>query len=104
MTDEVTVVTHIAGLEVTINDRYLRQLCGWCGYELIDYDLTAIAMATSEDEPNPKPTVWPAGRLIRIEGNLTTVLERDTPLPNDGCMASVWLRPEDIAPDPDADL
>jgi len=41
----MSAVTHIAGLNITVQDRYLRQRCAWCGVVLLDYDLANIQVS-----------------------------------------------------------
>jgi hypothetical protein len=74
---------HIAGLEIEVHGRYLRQRCGWCGEVLLDYDYTLTA---SPGEWR-KPSAFPVNKLIRVEGGNTriySVLE-DVKLPDDAC-------------------
>jgi hypothetical protein len=76
------VVTHIAGADILIGDRRLRQRCSWCGAVLLDYDLATVAVAG--DDPSP-PATWPVGRLVRVDGAMSTVLEETEELPDDAC-------------------
>lgn len=73
--------THIAGQHITVNDRHIRQLCGWCGHTLIDYDLTRIAVPV--DQPGP-PATWPIGALVTVDGNASWTVEA-VQLPDDAC-------------------
>lgn len=82
-----TSETHIAGLDVTWNGRYMRQRCAWCGAVLLDYDL---AQLQSTDGSGPTP--WPAGVLIRRAGAGSYIVEVETsetdpakPTPDDCC-------------------
>lgn len=60
----MTVVTHLAGAAIHF-DAHVRQRCEWCGYVLIDQDLTQIAVLV-EDADKPFPT-WPAGGLVEVD-------------------------------------
>lgn len=75
--------THIAGLEVTISDRFLRQRCAWCGAMLIDYDLTRIAVPIGQD---PKPSTWPPGALVEVDGPVAYTVDAGR-LPDNACAA-----------------
>ena len=57
--------THIAGLDVLWDGRYLRQRCAWCGATLLDYDLTTINVPEGQEGP---PATWPVGALVRRDG------------------------------------
>lgn len=108
-------VTHIAGMDITIAGRRLRQRCAWCGAILIDSDLANVATVTErcshgcdrgqilvppgDDEPCPhcngtgnEPFVmatYPPGRLVRVEGEAGfrsfVVLDEADDLPDDAC-------------------
>lgn len=69
-------VTHIAGPDITIEGRYLRQRCAWCGAVLLDYDLTLVAVPA--DQPGPLAT-WPLGAFVRVHAGVKEVLERSDP-------------------------
>lgn len=76
-------LVHVAGLDVEMMGRYLRQRCSWCGALLIDEDYTRLAMPGEWR----KPGTFPVGRLVRVtEGNprAMTVLD-DERLPDDAC-------------------
>lgn len=75
-------VTHIAMTFIVINDRYLRQRCGWCGDVLLEYDLARVAVPVGTDA---MPATWPQEALIRIDGNLSTATEVHGALPEDAC-------------------
>lgn len=64
--------THIAGLEVAWDGRYLRQRCAWCGTVLLDYDLETLQ---SSDGGVPAP--WPLGALVRQQGGSSWVEPTD---------------------------
>ena len=64
----MTALIHIAGLDVTIGERLLRQRCAWCGATLLDYDLTRVAVPVGQD---PRPAIWQLGELIAVDGNGT---------------------------------
>ena len=74
---------HIAGPAVTINERWMRQRCAWCGEILADYDLGRIAVP--EWAPAP-PVGWPEGALVMTDGALSYTVEApDDHLPDDSC-------------------
>jgi hypothetical protein len=76
-------VTHIAGTWVEVGSR-LRQLCAWCGYRLVDYDLARIAVPEGQD---PRPGTWAPGDLVRVDGNVSMTVEHEdgAELPADAC-------------------
>jgi hypothetical protein len=73
-------VVHIAGLEVCLFGRYLRQRCAWCGEILSDYDLTLTA---SSDGSRPK--CWPVNALVAIDGPGSWTLPETDRLPDNAC-------------------
>lgn len=101
--------THMAGIDVTIDGRYLRQRCAWCDEIIIDVDLTAIAVALERcADCNPGPgqgrgdgcrtcdgsgymppapfSAWPIGGYVRRDGGMTSVVETaDGKMPDDSC-------------------
>lgn len=85
-----TSITHIAGMDITIGGRRLRQRCAWCGAVLLDYDLTRVAVAVEpgqEDEP-AKMATYESGRLVRVTGDSPRVfelLDETGKLPDDAC-------------------
>lgn len=85
-------VTHIAGPDIAVEGRYLRQRCAWCGAVLLDHDLAGIAVPEGMD---PRPSTWQVGGLVRVEGDsprYSALLGGpDTPLPDDAC---AFLDPE----------
>jgi hypothetical protein len=92
---EAPTVTHIAGPDITVQGRYFRQRCSWCGAVLVDYDLTQVAVKMNEDGSHPGPLgAFQVGRLIRVAGagtgseeggtTYTSALE-DERLPDDSC-------------------
>lgn len=89
------VVTHIAGLDVTLDGRYMRQLCAWCGHELIDYDLALVAVALNPDGSHPgPPAAWQAGSFVQIDGGVSATLDVDR-LPENFCGRAVFAEPSD---------
>lgn len=76
-------VVHIAGLEIEVEGRYLRQRCGWCGEILADYDYTQTATPGEWT----KPAMFPVNKLVRVEGvnpRSYAVLDIER-LPDDAC-------------------
>lgn len=82
----MNAVIHIAGLDVTVNDRYLRQRCAWCGATLINYDLTRVAVPVGQD---PRPGTWPVGDLIAVDGPMSYGVLLDGGRLPEGCCALV---------------
>lgn len=87
------MITHIAGLNITIDDRYLRQRCAWCGVVLLDYDLTRIAVPVGQEGP---PATWPIGALIAVKGGVSWIAEGDK-LPDDACASPAHAQRLDAA-------
>jgi hypothetical protein len=75
------ITTHIAGQHVTIDDRYLRQRCAWCGTILLDYDLTLVAVPVGQEGP---PATWPVGALVTVDGGASWTICGEQ-LPDDSC-------------------
>lgn len=78
-------VTHIAGCDIIIGGRRLRQRCSWCGGVLLDYDLENVAVAVAPGEDAQPPSTWPVGRLVRVHGGMSVVLAETGDLPDDAC-------------------
>jgi hypothetical protein len=86
----MTTVSHVPAHAITFGGTHVRQRCAWCGYVLIDADLTRIAVwGESADKPFP---VWPVDGLARVTtgggftGTEAIELEEDEPVPDDCCM------------------
>jgi hypothetical protein len=63
---DVPEVVHLAGTALTMHGTHVRQRCAWCGYVLIDQDLTRVAVAVEPgQEPGPYPT-WEAGAFVAV--------------------------------------
>lgn len=60
----MTETTHITSNAVTVDGRYLKQRCVWCGEIIADYD---FAMSASSD--GKPPSGWECGILITIDGD-----------------------------------
>lgn len=76
-------VVHIAGVDIEVHGRYLRQRCSWCGEILTDYDYTL----TASPGEWTKPSTFAIGKLVRVEGTnprVYSVLD-DKKLPDDAC-------------------
>lgn len=60
--------THIAGVDIHWDGRYIQQRCSWCGAVLVAVDTNRIAFSIEPgddpDVPRPFP-VWPVGALVR---------------------------------------
>lgn len=82
-------VTHIAGAQLHLFGRYLRQRCDWCGVIIIEYDLARVMVP--EGQTTGTPAMWPVGGLIRVDGHMSAEVEsvEDEPgvfrLPMDSC-------------------
>lgn len=74
-------VTHIAGPNITVNDRFTRQRCAWCAQILSEYDLDLVAVPVGQEGP---PGSWETGALVTVDGNASWVIEADR-LPDDSC-------------------
>jgi len=72
-------MTHIAGLGITIQGRYMRQRCAWCGLVLLDYDLAEIA--SIDGSP---PRFWEVSKQVEVDGNMSALVAGDD-LPADAC-------------------
>lgn len=79
-------VTHIAGVDITVSDRFMRQRCAWCDAVLLDYDLAKVAVANNPDgSPGGGPTPWSAGSLVSHEDSVWRSLPEGSALPDDFC-------------------
>ncbi len=67
---------HIAGFPVRVGSR-LRQLCAWCGEQLIDLDLDCIAVAPGSSVG--APGTWETNALVAVDGPVSWVVQ-----PEDG--------------------
>lgn len=78
--------SHLAGELVTIGGRYQRQLCMWCGFRLIDRDLSLIAT-----EDGRAPGQWEVGAWVQHDGPVRRITTPDEPgkLPLDACTRDV---------------
>jgi len=75
--------THIAAQAITIDDRLIRQRCGWCGELLLDYDLARLAVPIGQD---PMPATWPPGAQVVVNGHASWTWEdSDDKLAPDSC-------------------
>ncbi len=76
------MITHIAGPDITIDGRYLRQRCAWCGDVLLEYDLERVAVPVGQTGP---PVTWPLGSLVSIDGPAMVAMGNVNRLPDDAC-------------------
>lgn len=80
--------SHLAGTVITVQGRYVRQLCQWCGHRLVDVDLANIAVPV-EDADKPFPA-WEVSAWIREDGPMRRVVETEGDrMPGDACMRDV---------------
>lgn len=87
--------SHVAGLAITWDGRFVRQRCAWCGAVLVDHDLGYVMVETPSDgsTPEPPPT-WPVDALVRIDGHMRYTVNTEEQLgegqgevvPDDCCM------------------
>lgn len=57
-------ITHIAANSITLEGRFLRQRCAWCGCIIIDNDLSRMEVALNPDGTvPPPPRGWECSRL-----------------------------------------
>lgn len=97
-------VTHIAGLDVVLEGRYMRQRCAWCDEILIDLDLTLVAVQVPEDGSAPTgPGAWAVGALVTVGEGVSSSLEEGAKLPDDACSWATLLKPEDFEAAADGD-
>lgn len=82
--------THVAGIDVTKDNRWVRQRCAWCGEILVDQDATAIQKPIEDIRGDETPAqfvgTWPPGSMVRRDGPVTSVVEEDR-YPEDSCLA-----------------
>lgn len=80
--------THVAGPDVTVDGRYLRQRCVWCSTVLVDHDLEYVAVMTGPGQEPEPPRTWQVGAHVRVDdGSSYVAAERDDgTLPHDSCM------------------
>lgn len=82
--------THLAGIHVTKDGRYVRQRCAWCGEILVDEDASLVQRPIEDIRGDETPAefvgTWPAATLVRIDGPVRSVVESDR-YPEDCCMA-----------------
>lgn len=79
---------HVAGMQIDIGGRYLRQRCSWCGEILIDYDLSMMAFAVSPGEEPKPPAMWQVGSLVLCDGPMSLTVEHvdGERLPSTSCV------------------
>ncbi len=74
---------HLVGPEVTVEKRYVRQRCSWCGFLLLDYDLERIQVPEGQGGPRP----WKVGGWVEVgEGFAQSVDVNDDAFPNESCV------------------
>ena len=79
-------IAHLAGPDLTVDGRWMRQRCAWCGEVLLDYDLARVAVPVGQPGPSP----FEIGKFIEVtSGNpkMSTALDWDSDkLPETACM------------------
>lgn len=84
-------VVHLAGPDVTVDGRFVRQLCSWCGARLVDLDLARVYVV--EVNGSRGPSRWEPGSWVRVRerGKLTSYdvvrLSDGERYPEESCMA-----------------
>lgn len=82
-------VSHVAGVELVVEGRLQRQLCSWCGYQLVNNNLENCFVA--EGGMEGPPPVWTQGTWVEvIEGNPTLFRQAEHEkgrFPANSCMA-----------------
>lgn len=79
---------HLAGHPVQVGPRQ-RQLCAWCGFVLLEYDLTLIAVPNKPDgSPGDPPRPFEQGVLVQVRSNFQMVVPHKDgdPLPSPNCV------------------
>jgi hypothetical protein len=64
-------IVHIAGVDLNVHGRYVRQRCSWCGALLLDYDLARISrvLEPGEDPAAPwQPATFAVGAQVAVAG------------------------------------
>ena len=98
---------HLVGIAITVEGRYVRQHCSWCGTRLVDVDLAKIGVPEGQGTPSEKG--WECGRWLRVEGTWPTAYSYvDEPMedkmPPGACMEDVSpaVRLVEPLPDPES--
>lgn len=83
-------VAHVAGIELTVDGKHMRQRCSWCGVVLIDQNLELVAVQMPEDGSDPPPVrAWPAGEWVDVEpGHMRLLGDVGELYPKNSCMAA----------------
>jgi len=87
--DSQIVVTHLAGIDITVEGRFVRQRCSWCGELLISTDVTILAVPVGQDNTFRS---WEVGAWVEVTtGNPTCYMVVDPPaedkFPDNSCIA-----------------
>jgi hypothetical protein len=75
-------MTHIAGMHINVNDRFIRQRCAWCGEILVDEDLLKVMVIGGCDGLG----LFEVGAFVRVDGRFSSVVNQKT-IPHDCCYA-----------------
>lgn len=73
---------HIALDVVWVNNRWMRQRCGWCGEILLDYDMDRLMVLEGDTSPPPS---WPIGSIVMVEEKTLYYVMNVPRLPNECC-------------------
>ena len=60
---------HLAGITITVEGRFVRQRCSWCGVLLTDMDL---ANTMIQEGSGRVPKGWETGAWVRVDGTNPT--------------------------------
>lgn len=86
---------HLIGTSITVDGRYVRQLCQWCGKRLVDVDLSLVAVP-EDHEGLPYPE-WPVGEWLDVvEGDGLTTAKLVTGLAEEKIPMGCCM--EDVSP------
>ncbi len=73
-------VVHLVGSEITVDDRFVRQRCAWCGVALLDIDL----------EGPHKGESFATGSWVAVDGDgLSKVAVDGHHYPDGACVTDV---------------
>lgn len=64
------MITHFASNTITIEGRFKRQRCVWCGVLIIDYDMSNMASSDGSE-----PASWETGCMVQVDGNHSSIVE-----------------------------
>jgi hypothetical protein len=83
MKAKTEVLAHLALDGITINDRWMRQRCGWCGEILLEYDLERVAVPSAGSLA--PPAFYPKETIVFKYGGVMQFVGNVDRLPDDCC-------------------